>query len=191
MPFAIALIALQAAAQSPPPASQPGGMTSNSAPPPIAVVNTAPPPVVETGPSGRPRLHLIPEANNAPPDMIELRVRSGGQLLWEGRLRVAAPGASLIQHINETEPIGCPPSAYAHSVHSSLTASVQRAKLSITPEGAFNYHVRVAWERPSSVRGCGNEGARRVEVSQGVDLRPGQAATLKGDVGLIVEVRRR
>ena len=185
MSFAIALIALQTAAQ-------PGGMTSNSAPPPpIVSVNTAPPPVVETGPSGRPRLYLIPEANNAPPDMIELRVRSGGQLLWEGRLRVAAPGASLIQHINETEPTGCPPSAYAHSVHSSLTASVQRAKLSITPEGAFNYHVRVAWERPSSARGCGNEGARRVEVSQGVDLRPGQAATLKGDVGLIVEVRRR
>jgi hypothetical protein len=191
MSLAIALVTLQAAAQAPPPAPQPGGMKSNSSPPPPMIVSTAPPPIAETGPSDRPRLYLIPEANNAPPDMIELRVRSGSQLLWEGRLRVARPGASLIQHINETEPSGCPPSAYAHSVHSSLTASVQRAKLSITPEGAFNYHVRVAWERPSSARGCGNQGARRVEVSQGIDLRPGQGATLKGDVGLVVEVRRR
>lgn len=191
MLLAIALFSAQAATQPVPSVPQPGGIATHSPPPPVMVVNTAPPPVVETGPSDRPRLYLIPEANNAPPDMIEIRVRSGSETLWEGRLRVAKPGASLIQHINETEPAGCPPSAYAHSVHSSLTVSVLRNKLSITPEGAFNYHVRVAWERPSSPRGCGNEGARKVEVSQGIDLRPEQSAALKGDVGLVVEVRRR
>jgi hypothetical protein len=63
--------------------------------------------------------------------------------------------------------------------------------LSTTAEGAFSYHLRVAWERPSSAQGCAGGGARKVEVSQLVDLRPGQAATLKGDVGLTVEVRRR
>jgi hypothetical protein len=159
--------------------------------PPIAVSNTSPPPVVETGPSDRPHIYAIPEANNAPPDLIELRVRSGTELLWAGTLRVARPGASLIQHINQTEPTGCPPSPYAHSVHSSLSVSLLRDKLSITPEGAFSYHVRVSWERPSSARGCGGEGARKVEVSQAVDLRPGQTTALKGDVGLVVEIRRR
>ena len=190
MSLALALMALQAAAQPPSPAPQAGGMKSNSTPPPPVVVHTMPEPVVAS-PPGRPLVYAIPEANEAPPDLLEIRVRSGNETLWEGRLRVARPGASIIQHINETEPSGCPPSAYAHSVHSSLTASVQRAKLSITPEGAFNYHVRVAWERPSSALGCGNEGARRVEVSQGIDLRPGQGVTLRGDVGLVVEVRRR
>ncbi|HEX8574165.1 MAG TPA: hypothetical protein VF759_15600 [Allosphingosinicella sp.] len=187
---AIALVALQAAAQPPSTTPQPGGMKSNSVEPQAVIVHTMPEPVVP-GPPGRSFVYAIPEANEAPPDLLEFRVRSGNEILWEGRLRVAKPGASMIQHINETEPSGCPPSAYAHSVHSSLTTSVQRAKLSITPEGAFNYHVRVAWERPSSGRGCGNEGARRVEVSKGIDLRPEQSATLKGDVGLVVEVRRR
>jgi hypothetical protein len=177
MPLPILLFAAQAAQPAPPPPM----MTTNVSPPPV---------VVDVGPN-RPRLYAIPEANNAPPDMIDIKVRAGSDGLWAGRLRVARPGASLIQHINETAPDGCPPDPYGGSVHSSLTVSVLRNKLSITPEGAFNYHVRVSWERPSSARGCANEGARKVEVSQGIDLRPGQAATLKGDSGLVVEVRRR
>ena len=69
--------------------------------------------------------------------------------------------------------------------------SLQRWKMNTTPADAFNYSLRVSWERPSSARGCRAEGARTVEVKQSIDLRPGQAVTLKGDVGLTVWLRRR
>jgi hypothetical protein len=190
MSLAIALVALQAAAQTPP-APQPGGMISHSSPPPpIMTVNTAPPPVV-SGPSGLPTVYAIPEANEAPPDLLEIRAVSGSEKLWEGRLRVGQTGASLIQYIDQAEPPGCPASDHPRSVHQTVHVSLQRWKLSTTPAGAFNYQLRVSWQRPNSPRGCLSEGARTVEISQGVDLKPGQETTLKGDVGLVVWVRRR
>jgi hypothetical protein len=193
MPFAIALVALQAAAQAPPPAPQPGGMMSHSTPPPPVIVHTMPGPVVAgpPGPPGRPLVHAIPEANEAPPDVIEMRVTSGSEKLWEGRLRVGRTSASLIQYIHEAEPAGCPASDHGRSVYSNVNVSLQRWKLSTTPAGAFNYQLRVSWQRPSSPHGCLTEGSRTVEVNQGLDLKPGQAITLKGDVGLVVWVRRR
>lgn len=187
MDFVTALVALQAAT------SQPGGMVSNSAPPPVVVVHTAPEPVVAGPPGlpGRPSVYAIPEANEAPPDEIEMRVSSGSDLLWEGRLRVSRVGASLIQYVNQAEPAACPEEDREKSVHSSVSISLQRWKLSTTPHGAFNYQVRASWKRPSSPRGCVTQGARTVEVNQGLDLKPGEAATVRGDVGLTVWVRRR
>jgi hypothetical protein len=189
MPFAMALLILQAAVQAPP-VAQPGGMKSNSSPPPIAVVNTVPPPVVSV-PSGLPAVYAIPEANEAPPDALEMRVAAGSEKLWEGRLRVGQTGASLIQYIDQAEPADCPASDHSRSVHQTVSVSLQRWKLSTTPAGAFNYQLRVSWQRPDSPRGCLSDGARTVEVKQGLDLRPGQETILKGDVGLVVWVRRR
>lgn len=120
-----------------------------------------------------------------------MRVTSGDEKLWEGRLRVGKTSGSLIQYIHQAEPAGCPAGDHSRSVHSNVHVSVQRWKLSTTPAGAFNHQLRVSWQRPSSPRGCLSEGARTVEVNQGLDLKPGQAATLKGDVGLAVWVRRR
>jgi hypothetical protein len=189
MSLAIAFLALQAAAPAPP-APHTGGMVSNSSPPPIVTVVTSPAPPVLQGTGDRPVVYAIPEANDAPPDVLELRVSAGSEILWDGRIRVGRPGASMIQHLSQTEPVGCPKSPYANSVHSSISIALQRTKLSVTPEGAFNYPLRVSWERPSSARGCSAEGARKVEISKGVDLKPGQSVTLKGDVGLEVRVRR-
>jgi hypothetical protein len=171
MPMPILLLALQTA----------GGMVANSSPPP---------PVISV-PSGQPMVYRIPEANEAPPDRLEIRVRSASQLLWEGVLRVGKPGASLVQYLSQTEPSGCPESHHGGSVFSSLNVSAQRDKLSTSPEGAFSYTLRINWERPNSARGCMGDGRRSVQISQSVDLRPGQQAILRGDVGLQVEIRRR
>lgn len=180
MPIAIALIALQS------------GMATHSTPPPPAIVHVAPEPVVGVpGLPGRAAVYAIPEANEVPPDELEMRVTAGSEKLWEGRLRAGKVGASLIQYINQAEPAGCPATDQEKSVHSTVSVSLQRWKLSTTPAGAFNYQMRVSWKRPSSARGCLTEGARTVEINQGLDLKPGQATVVKGDVGLTVWVRRR
>ena len=159
---------------------QPGGMVTNSTAAQTVAV-----------PADRPMRSLVPEANEAPADTLEIRIRSGSELLWEGSVRVGKPGASLTQHLFQSEPAGCPPGPYAGSVHASVGLTVQRLRYSTSPAGVFTYPVRVSWERPALAGGCGGGGTRSVEIREDVELRPGQQAVLRGDVGLQVEIRRR
>jgi len=161
-------------------AGQPGGMVAtNTAPQTVAV------------PAGRPLRSLVPEANEAPADSLDIRISSGSELLWEGRVRVGKPGASLTQHLFQSEPPGCPPGRFDGSVHQSVSLTVQRLRYSTNAAGVFTYPVRVGWERPALPGGCGGAGTRSVEIREDVELRPGERAVLRGDVGLQVEIRRR
>lgn len=161
-------------------AGQPGGMVATS---------TAPQAV--TVPARRRVRTLVPEANDAPADTLDIRIRSGSELLWEGSVRVGKPGASLTQHLFQSEPPGCPPGRYAGSVHAAVSLTVERLRYSTSPAGAFTYPVRVGWERPALAGGCGGAGTRSVEIRDDVELRHGDRVVLRGDVGLQLEIRRR
>ncbi|MBW6525815.1 hypothetical protein KZ813_03080 [Sphingomonas sp. RHCKR7] len=111
-------------------------------------------------------------------------VRAANMTLWDGALWVSARNSSSFrQTVQEAQPDACPrPSAYGAQNEVSVQLVPQRAG------AAAALSVMVRWARPGD-GACG--GARTVELRETVPM-PGAAATvLRGDAGLVVELRRR
>jgi hypothetical protein len=123
--------------------------------------------------------------------LIEVRVSSEQGLLWQGDLRVGASGANVMQSRTESETAGCQASdrnnrSLRNHLHLNLDRSSSGAR-----DGEAAYALRLSWSRPASSQGCAAGGSRTVEISQAVDLPAGGQATLRGDAGLVVTLRRR
>ena len=175
-------------------AAQSGGIATNSLPPETAIVSleqpdaariTTAPRIVAIG--SVPPFEQLPAVEVAP---IAVLVRAGDRLLFSGTLRVASgSGASYSENRSEASRTTCPTlRPYESTERSSLSIQLylredQRAGQAV--------NVNVNWQRPAPGGSCGNDGTRSVQLSQTVQLQPGQNATVEGDAGLVVNLSRR
>jgi hypothetical protein len=120
---------------------------------------------------------------NRPVSTIAVRASLGSTILLDDQFRVGRSGASFSQNRSETGQGDCQPT-YANSVRQSLSVNIR-------PEGPSKDHYRVTVNlmRPSG--NCEASGSRGVSVEQTVELKPGQSASIQGDGGLRIDLRRR
>jgi hypothetical protein len=158
---------------------------------PVIVTPTAPPappspPMVTTPVLSR----YVSSAERLaqPPVSLEIRVSGEDGAIWEGRLRVGPTGASISQNRSEAQPANCqvPSQFLDRSVRTGFT-------LNLSPgygEAADLYSVNVSWTRVAA-NGCAHDGTRTVQMQSTVTVPEHSSTVLRGDAGLVVELRRR
>ena len=150
------------------------------APPEPRIYVPVPPPVYITTPAER----FEPVRFS-----VYVDVRAAGEPLWSGPLRVGGGYGQTSVRREQSEPgdAACGTGERAASpVATSFT-------LSLSGRGREDRVVLVSvrWSRPGD-QPCGlGPNTRTVELSATVDLAPGGTATLTGDGGLSVRLRRR
>jgi hypothetical protein len=154
------------------------------APPPI-IVPTAPP--SPPSPAAYQRMVAL---LSQPPAILDVRVSGEGGLLWEGTLRVGPSGAMINQSRTEAQPASCPHEALPpdRSVRTPFSLNLGSSLYSGEPD-LFN--VSVGWTRLPDGSACARDGTRTVQLQTTVRIGEHGAATLRGDAGLTVEIRRR
>lgn len=146
-----------------------------AAPPPRVV--SVPPPMIMRSPNGDP----------GPRTRVAIVLRSPQEIIWQGDLWVGTRGSSSWREsISEAgaEPCNRSWEYGGGQRESSVTLGPQRAEAS----GEQTLVVTVRWSRPVD-EPC--SGVRTVELRQPVKLPASGSITIKGDGGLVVEVRRR
>ncbi|MGR6327915.1 hypothetical protein ACU5AX_02505 [Sphingomonas sp. XXL09] len=166
----IMLTALQAAVIAAPPAPP--------APPQIYLTPISPPP----GQSNRNGVPTMPAPKRS---RIGVVVRAGNLPLWDGALWVASRGVSVWrQSVQEPLPEQCGPRPWSNDQNE---ISVQLSPV-IDDANASRIAVTVRWVR-SGDEVCG--GTRSVELRQTIAVPPSGVAVVRGDAGLVVELRQR
>jgi hypothetical protein len=170
-------------------------VTTIAPPSPVRVLPSAPPPIVITTPQRAAMVSVprvtISDLQRGEPYTIDVLVRAGDAELWTGSLAVGGNGSpsTFRREQSEAGPHCSSPLGYRSNVQTSL--NVQLAASRDYESGASRVSLTVRWSRPG-VGGCPlPAGARTVELSETVPLAPGQTATVAGDAGLTVRLRRR
>ncbi len=119
---------------------------------------------------------------------VGIVVRAPQGVLWSGSLWVdAMRGASWRQSESEALEPNCTLVEQSYgTAQREVSVTVRRSVRSGEAPDAFSIEAR--WTRPSEA-GCG--GTSTVELRQTLALAPGATQTLKGDGGLVIELRRR
>lgn len=152
-------------------------------PPPIVTAVPTPPPV------------FVPTTieqigTNDAPITLDVEVAGEGGTLWSGPLRVSrASNGSYRQERSEPPAAVCPGERYATRVRST-GLSVNLSATGYDREGGDAFNVTVRWSRVADAPCPLPAGVRTVELTQPVRLPPGGTATLRGDGGLTVRLRR-
>ncbi len=119
---------------------------------------------------------------------LDIVVRVPQGLLWSGRLLVdGGRGASWRQSQSEAVASSCGQIDLPFNA-SQREASVTLRRSTRSDMAADLFSVEARWTRPSDA-GCG--GTSTIELRQTVMLAVGTTQILKGDGGLVVELRRR
>ncbi len=169
----VMLTAVQAAVTAPLPAPP-----APPAPPQIHLTPISPPP----GQSNRTSVPMMAVPTRS---RIGVVVRAGNRPLWDGALWVASRGVSVWrQSVQEPLPEQCGPRPWSNDQNE---ISVQLSPV-IDEANASRIAVTVRWVR-SGDDVCG--GTRSVELRQTIAVPPNGVAVLRGDAGLIVELRQR
>jgi hypothetical protein len=157
------------------------------APPPVITYTAPPAPPAPPSPAVYQRM----AARLAqPPAILDVRVSGEGGLLWEGTLRVGASSAMINQSRTEAQPASCPREAMLseRSVHTTFSLNLSPSFYSEEPD---LYSVSVGWTRLPDGNACARDGTRTVQLQTTIRIAEHNMATLHGDAGLIVEIRRR
>jgi hypothetical protein len=119
---------------------------------------------------------------------VGIVVRAPQGVLWSGSLWVdAMRGASWRHSESEALESNCTLGDQSYgTAQREVSVTVRRSVRSAEASDAFSIEAR--WTRPSEA-GCG--GTSTVELRQTLALAPGAVQTLKGDGGLVIELRRR
>lgn len=119
---------------------------------------------------------------------VGIVVRAPQGVLWSGNLWVdAMRGASWRQSESEALEPNCALGDQSYgTAQREVSVNVRRSPRSGEAPDLFSIEAR--WTRPSEA-GCG--GTSTVELRQSLALAPGATQTLKGDGGLVIELRRR
>lgn len=146
--------------------------------PPLPIVMAPPPAFL-------PRVAAF-AMNQGPRVRVGVTVRSPAGILWDGSLWVSGRGqSSWRQSVQEPQAEDCPRTRPYDSMQNEISVT-----LSPTGEAGLAplVNVSVRWARPAEAA-CG--GARIVELRETVSLEDGKPAVIRGDGGLVVELRRR
>ncbi|WP_298814326.1 hypothetical protein [uncultured Sphingomonas sp.] len=119
---------------------------------------------------------------------VGIVVRAPQGVLWSGKLWVDAMRGTPCRH-SESEALE---PNFAFNDQSYGTAqrdvSVNGRRSPRSGETPDIFSIEARWTRPSEA-GCG--GTSTVELRQSLALAPGAIQTLRGDGGLVIELRRR
>jgi hypothetical protein len=169
------LIALLAAAQVAP--APPAPILRRPPPQPVVSTMTAPPSVyINRIGDGQPARFTV-----------DVEVRGGDAVLWSGPLRVGGGYGQTSIRREQTEPgdTECRPGRGVAPISTSLN-------LTLNGRGEQDQVlVNVRWSRPGDQPCAPGPNTRTVELAGTVELPANGAATLTGDGGLIVRIRRR
>jgi hypothetical protein len=160
----------------------------------VAAVVMQPPPVLRTVPQApyamtadriaRPNLQSLVGTEN-----IVIRVSSPEGMLWEGTLRVGPnQGASYQQNFSQAPAQLCPPGSYydrSERRHLNFSINAQHNQ-----QTGPSYRIEASWARPVESQACGESGTRTVQISQTVQIVPGEPTVIEGDAGLRVRLVR-
>lgn len=149
----------------------------------VPLAPPAPPMIITTAPR-------LPgeQANTRPRFRVVVSVRAPEGLLWSGALWVSPRGpASWRQNMMEAQADECAPQNAFRSTTSNELNVQLNVLPSADPAGDGRISVSVRWSRPGSSP-CG--GIRTVELQEQARLDRRGPTILKGDGGLVVELRR-
>lgn len=150
-----------------------------------------PPPPIVTSPV-LPRFSMA-SRDPGPSILFDVEVRSAGDLLWNGPMRVnGITGASVNRSKSDAPSVTCPPTTgYDQGVRSSLSVNLNEVRFG-DPE-ADRFQLRVSLDRPSGTPdGCvdGERGSRSVGLTENLHMTAGETRTLEGDGGVQVRLHR-
>ena len=96
--------------------------------------------------------------------------------------------ASFNREISQADSLECgQPDYYRPSSQTSLRFTLTPQ---VTEQGDGRTGITLRWQRPAE-GGCERPGSRVVELNEAVPIVAGQRATVSGDAGLVVRIRRR
>lgn len=153
-----------------------------------AAVSVAAPPLTPSPPVIVTRSAFSPGITR-PRFRVAITVRAAEGVLWSGSLWVSsrAGGASWRQNMQEAQPDECAtPITYGVNAQSELSVQVNPMSSADT-SAREQVTVNVRWTRPAPTP-CG--GSRTVELRQTIALDSREPAVVRGDGGLLVELRR-
>lgn len=154
---------------------------------PVPRVPAAPPvPMVRTA-TVPPPIYVHDRSSPAARFTVEAEVRGGDAVLWSGPLRVGGSYNQTSIRREQSEPgdTECGPGRGVAPITTSLN-------LTLNARGEQDQVlVNVRWSRPGDRPCAPGPNSRTVELAGTVDLPPGGTATLTGDGGLVVRLRRR
>ncbi len=137
---------------------------------------------------------FIPASRRAsgPIVTMDVEVRGGGEVLWNGQLRVSdRTGASFTRQQSGATPTAC---AGLETYGDTSERSSLSVNLSTVRQATANasVEIRVSWDRPSGDSDCASRrSTRSVGIVETVSLEPGRDQTISGDGGLSIRLRRR
>ena len=157
----------------------------------IAQTLVAPVPTAPPAPPQVPRFAPTRIGDVSAPERrlpLDVVVRSAEGVLWSGGLIVGSRGqSSWTQSRSEpADPACAVRGVYASGERDGL--NVQLYLVGTSDDPAARVAVTVRWSRRAEVA-CG--GSRTVELSQIVGLADRSAVQIRGDGGLVIELRRR
>ena len=124
-----------------------------------------------------------------PPAILDIRVTGEGGLLWQRSVRVGLTGANIHQDRTEAEPGElCACDACIRSFGPDIVHA--RPELRSLWRAGRPVRVNVAWTRLPREDACAVDGSRTVQLQTTAQIPPRGSATLHGDGGLTVEIRR-
>ena len=121
-------------------------------------------------------------------ETIGIRITSPEGELWRGTVRVGRnTSSSYHQSLSQPPANACPANEESDRSESrSLNFSVYAPESDRGPQ----YNVNVSWARPTVGANCRGSGTRTVQISDTLELKPGERRVIEGDAGLRVEVSR-
>lgn len=138
---------------------------------------------------GAPPMMAVGDMTPVPAMPIHVRVTAAGRELLNDTFRVApSAGATYQESRSEAPEAVCAGERYYSSQERyGLNVNLYVSDNS-SPQTRIN--VTVSWQRPSKSPSCDGDGTRQVQLTQSVQLAPGQSVTIDGDAGLSVTVSR-
>ena len=155
--------------------------------PPAPPVRRAPPPPVVTAVAAPPSAYFHDRSGPAARFVVEAEVRGADAVLWSGPLRVSGGYNQTSVRREQSEPgeAECRPGRGVAPITTSFNLTLNGRG----QEDQVTFNVR--WSRPGDQPCAPGPNSRTIELTGTVDLPPGGTATLTGDGGLSVRLRRR
>ena len=164
-----------------------GMVTSSNSPPPVIVaLEPASQSGITIAQPGRPAV----AADAVVPYLVDVAITADGQTLYKGTLRLARAYSASYNETVQQAPAEICPGARTYE-------AIQRTNLGLGLNSQFleneeRISVNLSWVRPRvSGVACRFSGARTVQVSDTVTLKPGESVVIKGDAGLQLTLSRR
>jgi len=149
-----------------------------------------PPPAIQVAQAPPSPLVLRSSGSSEPaataPVPVQVEAQGGKEALWSGVLRLGAPWSTASFNSSQNDLLEPCPGSSAPAMQAN-----RQFRVTLNARGGENLSrisVSVNWVREISA--CAGGGTATVGLNQTITLAPGESATIKGDAGLVIKLRR-